>query len=128
VCHDKEIAISSHSSENLEYAVYVLEHIGSSFIHEGQTLKIGSLPLSKGEQIALSSPSSWWCMALALISLKRSNILLKNPGEITTLWPNFWAIWRGFPRPQDRIQSQGLRQSPSEQDKSTKGHRRIIVR
>ncbi len=128
VSHFEETAIFYQPSEDLDYALDILKKLGCSFSYDQQVLRIGSLPVGGKDPITLRSPSPWWCMAIALISLKRPNIVLKNPGELSRLWPHFWSLFKGLPRPQDRNLTREHVQSSQEKGNEKERHRRIVVK
>lgn len=72
---------------------------------------------------AWNAPSPAWALALALAACARPGrchgLRLGNPGVLTTLYPGFWALYNGLPRPALR-QRDGAEEAPAVRE-----HRRI---
>jgi 5-enolpyruvylshikimate-3-phosphate synthase len=47
-----------------------------------------------------TAPSPAWAMAYALAAFARPRLTLANPGVMTTLYPQFWALYNALPNPQ----------------------------
>ena len=72
---------------------------------------------------AWNAPSPAWALALALAACARPErchgFRLGNPGVLTALWPGFWALYNGLPRPAARQREET---GPAPQQRE---HRRI---
>ncbi|MCF8030976.1 MAG: chorismate mutase [Desulfohalobiaceae bacterium] len=89
--------------EGMDFAVELARTLGAEFSVDGALLRIASSPEKTEERLELTSPDSGWSMALALISLLRPGIVLRNPGELHGEWPHFWTLYNGLPRPQEAL-------------------------
>lgn len=72
---------------------------------------------------AWNAPSAAWALALALAACARPErchgFRLGNPGVLTTLYPGFWALYNGLPRPVSRQREEAEAAAPRRE------HRRI---
>jgi len=128
VSNFEDTTIFCQPSEDLDYAVDILEKLASNFSYDQQLLKIGPLTRSETKEITIRSPSPWWCMSIGLISLKRPNIVLQNPGELSKIWPYFWSILKNLPKPQDHSSVKENDQTFQDIEAKKQRNRRIIVK
>ncbi|WP_300125024.1 3-phosphoshikimate 1-carboxyvinyltransferase [Desulfovibrio sp.] len=72
---------------------------------------------------AWNAPSPSWALALALAACARPErchgFRLGNPGVLTSLYPGFWALYNGLPRPAARQRDEAEAEAPRRE------HRRI---
>lgn len=72
---------------------------------------------------AWNAPSPAWALALALAACARPErchgFRLGNPGVLTALYPGFWALYNGLPRPSARQREEVEAEAPRRE------HRRI---
>ncbi|WP_462323327.1 hypothetical protein [Desulfoplanes sp.] len=54
---------------------------------------------------AWESPSPLWTVAYVMASFVVPGICLTNPGELTSIWPDFWTTFNNLPKPQDALRS-----------------------
>ena len=94
-----------------------------SFEMEEGSLKITHSNVKKKKGIEFYSPDPRWSVALALFSLTGYEIILKNPGEITELWPSFWTYYKSLPNLKYKPRDQRM----EDKDEAPKKRRRIII-
>jgi 5-enolpyruvylshikimate-3-phosphate synthase/chorismate mutase len=68
-----------------------------------------------------TSPTPHHCLAAALIAFLKPGIALENPGQLTSLWPQFWNIYNTLPTGQ--MKPAPVKEKPDDQPK----RRRIKV-
>lgn len=113
-------------NEDLDYGLELLEQLSIAHRLENDTLYLYPELKEGFSEVRLKTPNSWWTLAIALISLKRQNIILENPGELTGLWPQFWTIFKGLPTPQYYISKKERGKSGKDREQHTKKRRRIV--
>jgi 3-phosphoshikimate 1-carboxyvinyltransferase len=92
--------ILAGSEEQAESADELMRALGLDCHRSGTTLTLsGSVP-GNPEEVRLFGPDPFWLLGLALISLRRSRIVLTNPGDLTELWPQFWTLYKNLPAPE----------------------------
>lgn len=94
-------------------------------IEGGGAVRIRSGPEGPFDEIRLRAPGPWWTLGTALLSLARRNIALENPGELASLWPQFWSLFKGLPDPQNRTQA-GKREDVKQEGHERRKRRRIV--
>ncbi|MDD2219244.1 MAG: hypothetical protein PHS63_04025, partial [Desulfoplanes sp.] len=52
------------------------------------------------------SPTPFWTLSYVMASFVLPGICLSNPGELTSIWPDFWNIFNNLPAPQKVLRSQ----------------------
>ncbi|MDE5878870.1 MAG: 3-phosphoshikimate 1-carboxyvinyltransferase, partial [Desulfovibrio sp.] len=93
---------------------------------EGDTLRPGpELQREGGKGVSgpvWNAPAASWALALALTACARPErclgLRLGNPGVLTALYPGFWALYNGLPRP-------ALRKREEPEPAPAREHRRI---
>lgn len=86
--------------EDLDFALVLLDSLGAAYsLSEDRLLIQNGLDLHNCPQVKMSTLHPWWSMALAVMALKRPGLAVKNPGELTRLWPQFWSLFKGLPDP-----------------------------
>lgn len=108
----------NHITDELQQ---LLQQLHISWKEKTNGLEIIPLREQNWPVAKITAPSPFWCLGLSLISFKRKNIILKNPGILTEIWPRFWAIYRELPTP-----SLHPKKSTGETDLGKK-RKRIIV-
>jgi 3-phosphoshikimate 1-carboxyvinyltransferase len=109
--------------EDFEFALELLHKLELPFEEQSDSIRVLKKPEGQPAKISLTAPHSLWGLALALVSLVRPSIVLRNPGELTGLWPQFWNIFKGLPEPQKRMQEKEAQKKDSDEPK----RRRIRV-
>jgi 3-phosphoshikimate 1-carboxyvinyltransferase len=86
---------------DMEYAVDMLQtlHVEHAVTAEG--IDILGHNGRKGQEISWVSPGPVWTLGYVLASFALPGICLANPGNITTLWPGFWGLFKNLPQPQN---------------------------
>lgn len=113
-------------NEDLDYGLELLEKLSIDHRLENDTLYLYPELKEGFSEIRLRTPNSWWTLGIALISLKRQNIILENPGELTGVWPQFWTIFKGLPTPQYYISKKEREKSGQDREQFPKKRRRIV--
>ena len=52
------------------------------------------------------SPTPFWTLSYVMASFVLPGICLSNPGELTSIWPDFWNTFNNLPAPQEALRSQ----------------------
>ncbi len=108
------VSLQMPEDEVDDFGVFLLEKIGVSYRREGGLLEITGTPGEPHEEVSIFVPDAWWGLAVALLAMKRPNMLLENPGELTRLWPYFWNLYKGLPDPQAAKNKNTLERAQSE--------------
>jgi hypothetical protein len=82
-------------------------------------------PQGPFDDIRLRAPDPWWTLGTALVSTVRRNIALENPGELASLWPQFWSLFKGLPEPQNRMFS-AKNEDTGQEGNEPRKRRRIV--
>lgn len=104
----------------LEFGLLVLQKLGVEHHLEQDMLSMEAKPEVQAEPLHISSPDPVWSMALALIALSGKKIIIRNPGEMTRLWPQFWSLYRNC------TLSRGQRNTQREAKHASRKRRRIL--
>lgn len=75
--------------------VDLLERLSARF----ETVE-GFVALSPGElawRESWNAPGAWFILGLSLAAFLRPGISVDNPGELTAVWPKFWAFYNALP-------------------------------
>lgn len=100
--------ISDRDLMGMEVLNRLLDFTGRTVEGEGQRFSFRPSGKSPDKDIPdLEAPDAFWGMAMALLSFAHPGLPLANPGELTTLWPQFWRIFQGVlsvskPKPEGR--------------------------
>jgi 3-phosphoshikimate 1-carboxyvinyltransferase len=119
------MSLKLEPDQDLPFAVDLLDSL-----HMGYELAEGELRLQGDARAAQDSgpvtiqvPSPWWGLGLSLLCLAGPKLVLQNPGELTSLWPRYWTLYRGLPKPS--LEKRDT--SPKEQTADASRKRRRIV-
>jgi len=93
-------ALRTPEAEQRDAAEELLQTLGYESRPNDGTLALGREHTGRGQEVSIYGHTPFWILALALIALRRPHIVLKNPGDLTDLWPQFWSIYKGLPAPQ----------------------------
>ena len=115
--------VMGERGEDFDFALELLHKLGLPFEEQSESIRVLQKPDGQPAKVAFTVPHPLWGLAIALISLVRPNIVLRNPGELTGLWPQFWSIFKGLPEPQRRMQEKEAQKKDSDEPK----RRRIRV-
>ncbi|MFW6054611.1 MAG: chorismate mutase [Thermodesulfobacteriota bacterium] len=100
LCRQKEAELMVLPGEDLDFALVLLDGLGAAYSLSDDRLSIqGGLNLHDCPEVKMLTLHPWWSMALAVMALKRPRLIVKNPGELTRLWPQFWSLFKGLPDP-----------------------------
>ncbi|MCF8103862.1 MAG: chorismate mutase [Desulfohalobiaceae bacterium] len=100
LCRQKEAELMVLPGEDLDFALVLLDSLGAAYSLSDDRLSIqGGLNLQDCPEVKMQTLHPWWSMALAVMALKRPGLIVKNPGELTRLWPQFWSLFKGLPDP-----------------------------
>lgn len=82
-------------AESLDAARQFLDRMDANYsIEESQ---IAFIPTQLGWKDTWASPDSYFCLAAALTAFINPGIALENPGQLTSVWPQFWNIYNTLP-------------------------------
>ncbi len=123
LCHPDGGLVLGPRGEDFEFALELLDKLALPFEEQSESIRVLQRPQGQPGKVSITAPHSLWGLAIALVSLVRPNIVLRNPGELTGLWPQFWNIFKGLPEPQKRMQEKETRKKDSDEPK----RRRILV-
>ncbi|MFP4213256.1 MAG: hypothetical protein ACLFRL_04015 [Desulfohalobiaceae bacterium] len=79
----------------LDYGLHILEGLGVGHKLQGNMLSLQAEGIETTLELQASCPDPVWGMGLALAALGGGRITIQNPGEMTRLWPQFWAWYKG---------------------------------
>jgi len=120
-----ESVISVDSGQDMDFAVHVISALGmESEQRTARELKVRPVRGRQQEGLAVTAPNAFWCLGLALMALTGADVSIKNPGVLTSLWPQFWSLYKELPRPRANVVSRAGKQE--EEDDAPKRRRRII--
>ncbi len=89
------LALTGQSSENIDLACQFLDRVAASYTLETDCFIIR--PAMLGWQGEWTSPDPFYCLAAALLAFINPGIALENPGQLTSIWPQFWNIYNTLP-------------------------------
>lgn len=91
------VAIHIQEGQDWDFAKYILTELEIEYVLTNNLLQIKDKNFKRFFDVSVTAPNSNWILSLALIALVRPNIILKNPGEMTRAWPQFWSFLKGLP-------------------------------
>lgn len=100
----------------------ILENLQLPHLYKDKVLELRPTREEKDIRSSFSTPCPSWSLALALIALRRPGISIRNPGEMTLIWPKFWKIYKSLPCPQ----AAQIKQTPEKHDAQKQRRRRIV--
>ncbi len=121
-----ELVLDLEPEGDLPFAVDLLDSLQVAYELTGGKLVLGQGDRWNGRHVEVSFqvPTAWWGLGLALVSMIRPNMTLKNPGELTSLWPQFWTLYRGLPEPTMERKQEPDRENAA--DHGSRKRRRIV--
>jgi 5-enolpyruvylshikimate-3-phosphate synthase len=120
-----ESVISVDSGQDMDFAVHILSAMGmESEQRTARELKVRPVRGRQQEGLVVTAPNAFWCLGLALMALTGADVRIKNPGALTSLWPQFWSLYKELPRPRANVVSKAGKQE--EEDDAPKRRRRIV--
>jgi len=119
------MSLKLEPDEDLPFAVDLLDSLHMDYeLAEGKVRLPGSKSAAlESGPLTIQVPSPWWGLGLSLLSLAGPKMVLQNPGELTSLWPRYWTLYRGLPSPS--LEKRDT--SPKEQTTDATRKRRRIV-
>jgi hypothetical protein len=119
------MSLKLETDEDLPFAVDLLDslHVDYELNEGGLRLQGGASAALNGDSITIQVPSPWWGLGLSLLCLAGPKMVLQNPGALTSLWPRYWTLYRGLPKPSLEKRDP----SPKEQTEDAPRKRRRIV-
>ncbi len=82
------------AGEDLDFGLYLLEKIGLEHQLDKDVLIVHSTQKGTQDALRVTCPAPIWCISLALAAVGKHKFVINNPGEVTRLWPQFWALYR----------------------------------
>ncbi|MFO8031805.1 MAG: hypothetical protein R6U22_04610 [Desulfohalobiaceae bacterium] len=79
----------------LDYGLSLLDRLGVGHELQGEALNLEPASLAAANELQVSCPDPVWAMGLSMVALGGGRITIENPGEMTRLWPQFWAWYKG---------------------------------
>ncbi|MFW6388440.1 MAG: hypothetical protein ACOCY9_00905, partial [Desulfohalobiaceae bacterium] len=83
------------SGPGLDFGLYFLNRLGVKHELQGENLSLGAGSIHAEQELQIRSPDPVWCIGLGLAALGGGKITIENPGEMTRMWPQFWAWYKG---------------------------------
>lgn len=80
-------------SLQLEAAADLLSLLGFDFSYISQGLRVKGPGKIPDKELSWTSPDPYWTLGCSIISFKYPGICLSNPGNLSSLWPEFWKIF-----------------------------------
>lgn len=126
VVSETALGLKLDPDQDLPFAVDLLDSLHKAYeIEDGRLILQGGLGgTGDPAQLSFQAPSAWWGLGLALLSMARPNMVLRNPGELTSLWPRFWTLYRGLPEPGMEKREENPKESAT--DHGARKKRRIV--
>jgi len=91
---------------------------------EGSRLLPPKTPMHR-DTTPWTAPTPAWTMAYALAAFARPHLKLANPGNMTALYPRFWALYNALPAPKASQAVQIEKQSEERNDKAQRKRVRL---
>lgn len=113
------------SGQDMDFAVHILSALGmESEQRTDRELKVRPVRGRQQEGLSVTAPNAFWCLGLALTALSGAEVSVKNPGVLTSLWPQFWSLYKELPRPGAKVMSRAGKKE--EENNAPKRRRRIV--
>ncbi|WP_027369972.1 chorismate mutase [Desulfovermiculus halophilus] len=121
----QESILGLSSGQDMDFAAHILASLGmESEQITDQELRIRPARGRQREDLAVTAPNACWSLGLALMALAGAKVSIKNPGVLTSLWPQFWTLYKNLPRP--RAKSLAGEDKKEESGHGPKRRRRIV--
>jgi 5-enolpyruvylshikimate-3-phosphate synthase len=92
----RELTVTLPDMEDaVDSARQFLDRMNATYVQNGDTITITPGKLSWDGTWA--SPDPYYCLGSALAAFVNPGIALENPGQLTSLWPQFWNIYNTLP-------------------------------
>lgn len=92
----RELTVALPDSEDAaDSARQFLDRMGANYRANDNSITITPSKLSW--EGTWTSPDPYYCLASALAAFVNPGISLENPGQLTSLWPQFWNIYNTLP-------------------------------
>ena len=121
VMEGEEVALSVPECEDRFTLAHFLSYCGINE-QKGMLVHSGDRDSPCDSWIA---PSPAWAMAFALCSFLVPKLRLSNPNIVGLLYPQFWKVYNGLPRP--RLKSR-TEEKEQKEDAATPARRRVIAK
>ncbi len=96
LCAKRELKVSLPADPDAaDAARQFLDRMGANYELEDSNISI--TPSHLGWEGTWASPDPYYCLGSALAAFVNPGIALENPGQLTSVWPQFWNIYNTLP-------------------------------
>lgn len=116
----RELSVAiPHGDDAADSARQFLDRMGATYAMESDQVTV--TPTRLRWEGTWASPDPYYCLASALAAFVNPGIALENPGQLTSLWPQFWNIYNTLPT--GKMKPAPVKETPDDKPK----RRRIKV-
>lgn len=95
LCSKRELTVALPEGDDGDSARQFLDRMNATYVHDGESITI--TPSLLRWEGTWASPDPFYCLGSALAAFVNPGIALENPGQLTSLWPQFWNIYNTLP-------------------------------